>query len=169
MNLPPMRVSLRPAEAGERAALESLVQLYCYDWSELTPLEVGGDGRFEALALAPYWLDDWRHALLLRVEDKLAGFVLILERSKLTGTSGVFDMAEFFVMRRYRRRGVGLAAAFAVFDRFKGPWEVRQREENIAATAFWRRAIHDYTHGNYREVRWDRPEWTGVVQTFSTG
>jgi len=56
--------------------LENLVQLYCYDWSELTPLEVGDDGRFEALALAPYWLDDWRHALLLRVDDKLAGFAV---------------------------------------------------------------------------------------------
>jgi len=78
-------------------------------------------------------------------------------------------MAEFFVMRSYRRRGVGLAAAFAAFDRFKGPWEVRQRDENVAAIAFWRRAIHDYTRGNYREVRWDGPEWTGVVQTFSTG
>jgi predicted acetyltransferase len=169
MNLPQRRVSLTPATAGERAALENLVQLYCHDWSEMVPLDVDDDGRFEALALAPYWLHDWHRALLLRVDDKLAGFALILERSKLTGTRGVFDMAEFFVMRRYRRQGVGVAAAFAAFDRFKGPWEVRQRDENIVATAFWRRAIRDYTRGNYREVRWDGPEWTGVVQTFSTG
>jgi predicted acetyltransferase len=161
------RVSLTAVTAGERTVLENLVQLYCHDWSEMVPLDVDDDGRFQALALAPYRQDG--RALLLRVDDKLAGFALILERSKLTGTSGVFDMAEFFVMRRYRRQGVGLAAAFAAFDRFKGPWEVRQHDENVAATAFWRRAIHDYTRGNYREVRWDGPEWTGVVQTFSTG
>jgi predicted acetyltransferase len=80
----------------------------------------------------------------------------------------VFDMTEFFVLRRFRRHGVGLAAAFAAFDLFKGAWEVRQREENVAATTFWRRAIGDYTGGNYEESRWDRSEWTERVQTFST-
>jgi predicted acetyltransferase len=164
-----MHVSLIPAAEDERSVLENLVQLYAYDWSELSGFDVGEDGRFEDMALAPYWLDDWRHPFLLRVDGKLAGFALIHGRSRLTGASGVFDMAEFFVMRRYRRQGVGLAAASAAFGRFKGPWEVRQREENAAATAFWRRAIGDHTRGKYREVRWDGPEWTGLVQTFSTG
>ena len=148
--------------------LENLVQLYVYDWSELSGLDVGDDGRFGDLPLEPYWVDDWRHPFLLRVGDRLAGFALILEHSRLTGAHGVFDMAEFFVMRRYRRQGVGIAAAFAAFDRFKGPWEVRQRDENAAATAFWHRAIGDYTRGNYEERRCDSPEWTGPVQTFST-
>jgi predicted acetyltransferase len=77
-------------------------------------------------------------------------------------------MAEFFVMRRYRRKGVGLAAASAIFDRFKGPWEVRQRDENVEATAFWRRVIAHYTGGRYQEVRWDDAAWTGPVQSFTS-
>jgi predicted acetyltransferase len=161
-------VSLRPVAANERAVLENLVQLYCYDWSELMPLNVGADGRFAALDLDPYGRDHGHHALFIHVDDQLAGFALILEGSRLTGAGGVFDMAEFFVMRGHRRRGVGLAAAVAAFDRFKGSWEVRQRDQNHAATAFWRRAIHEYTRGNYQEARWDAPEWTGVVQSFST-
>lgn len=168
VNLPP-KISLRPASSDERGVLDNLVQLYCHDWSELVPIEVGVDGRFGALALEPYWSDDWHRPCLIRVAETLAGFALIEERSRLTGAHGVFDMAEFFVMRRYRRQGVGLAAAFAAFDRFKGPWEVRQREENIAAIAFWRRAVRDYTRGIYRETRWDGAGWTGVVQTFSSG
>jgi predicted acetyltransferase len=128
---------------------------------------VRDDGRFHALALDAYWLDDWRHPFLIRVDDALAGFALIASRSKLTGTPGVFDMAEFFVMRRYRRQGVGIAAAFAAFDRFRGPWEVRERDENQASIAFWRRAIASYTGGRYAEARVD-DDWNGVVQTFST-
>ena len=162
------RTSLTPAAEEERAVLENLAQLYVYDFSELLHLDVGESGRFADMALAPYWLDDWRHPFLLRVGDKLAGFALIAERSKVTGERGVFDMTELFVMRRFRRQGVGLAAAFAAFDLFKGRWEVRQREENAAATTFWRRAIGDYTRGDYQEVRWDRAEWTELVQTFST-
>jgi len=46
--------------------------------------------------------------------------------------------------------------------------EVRQREENPNATAFWRRAIDEYTRGDYEETRWVRPQWSEIVQTFST-
>jgi predicted acetyltransferase len=72
-------------------------------------------------------------------------------------------------MKQLRRTGVGAAAACAAFDCLRGPWEVRQRDENPAATAFWRRVIGDYTRGSYDERRWDGPEWTGLVQTFSSG
>jgi predicted acetyltransferase len=159
-------ISLSPAATEERGVIENLMQLYTYDWSELGPFDVGEDGRFEDYPLDAYWRDDWRHPFLLRVDGKLAGFALVAERSRLTGAAGVFDMAEFFVMRRYRRKGVGQEAAFAAFDRFKGRWEIRQRDENVAATAFWRRAIARYTDGKYEEVRWDDGAWTGPVQTF---
>src|SRR5262245_48238870 len=98
------------------------MQLYCYDWSELRPLDVGDNGTFGDYPLDAYWQEEWRHPYLLKVDGKLAGFALIVGQSCLTGATGVFDMAEFFVMRRYRRKGVGFAAAAAAFDRFKGPW-----------------------------------------------
>jgi len=151
-----------------RAALDNMMQLYIYDWSELRPLELGDDGRFADYPLDAHWEDDWRHPLLLRVDGRLAGFALVSERSRLSGAAGVFDMAEFFVMRRYRRQGVGLAAASAAFDRFKGPWEIRQHDENSTATAFWRRVIDRYTSGSYREVRWHDSAWIGPVQMFSS-
>src|SRR5436189_5639791 len=119
-------IALSQATREQRTALENLMQLYAYDWSELIALEVGDDGRFVPLPLEAYWQDDWRHPFVLRVDGQLAGFVLIEARSRLTGAAGVFDMAEFFVMRRYRSRGVGLAAARSAFDRFQGTWEIRQ-------------------------------------------
>ena len=161
-------ISLSPASKAERPALDNLMQLYTYDWSELRLLDVGDDGRFPDYPLDAYWEDAWRHPLLLRVDRRLAGFALVSERSRLTGAPGVFDMAEFFVMRRFRRKGVGLAAASAAFDRFKGRWEIRQHDENTAATAFWRSAIDRYTGGSYREVRWDDDAWTGPVQMFTS-
>jgi predicted acetyltransferase len=161
-------LSLQPASTEDRALLENLAQLYAYDFSEVLEMHVGEDGRFADVDLGPYWVDGWRHPFLLRVDAKLAGFALIAERSKITGQSGVFDMTEFFVLRRFRRQGVGRAAAFAAFDRFGGPWEVRQREENADATAFWRRAIDEYTRGDYEETRWVRPQWSEIVQTFSS-
>ncbi len=164
----PASLSFQRASSNERALLENLTQFYCYDFSEVLDLHVDDDGRFGGVDLTPYWVDEWRHPFLLRIDEKLAGFALISERSKITGTSGVFDVTEFFVLRRFRRHGVGRAAAFAAFDRFGGRWEVRQREENPSATAFWRRTIDAYTRGNYQETRWVRPQWSEIVQTFST-
>jgi predicted acetyltransferase len=161
-------ISLDPAGLQERLTLHNLLQLYIYDWSELQPLDVGVDGRFEDYPLDVYWRDAWRHPFLIRVDGQLAGLALVSERSRLTGSAGVTDMAEFFIMRRYRRKGAGLAAAFAAFDRFKGPWEVRQRDDNEGATAFWRRVITRYTNGKYQEARWNDSAWTGPVQRFST-
>jgi predicted acetyltransferase len=164
----PASLSFQPASSTERVLLENLAQFYYYDFSEVLEFDVGNDGRFGGVDLTPYWLDEWKHPFLLRVDDKLAGFALISERSKISGKSGVFDLTEFFVLRRFRRQGVGRAAAFAAFDRFAGPWEVRQREENPDATAFWRRTIDEYTRGVYEDTRWVRPQWSEIVQTFST-
>jgi len=164
----PASLSFQPASSKERVLLENLAQFYYYDFSEVLEMYVDEDGRFGNVDLTPYWVDEWRYPFLLRVDDKLAGFALISERSKITGKRGVFDMTEFFVLRRFRRQGVGRAAAFAAFDRFGGPWEVRQRKDNHNATAFWRRAIDEYTRGDYEETRWARPQWSEIVQTFST-
>jgi predicted acetyltransferase len=161
-------VSLRRASLEERGLLQNLAQFYCHDFSEVLELHVGQDGRFADMDLAPYWVDEWRHPFLLRVDDRPAGFALVSERSKISGESGVFDMTEFFVLRRFRRHGVGRTAAFAAFDRFQGRWEVRQRTENRDATSFWRRVIDEYTRGNYEESAWVRPEWSEIVQSFST-
>ena len=73
-------------------------------------------------------------------------------------------MAEFFVMSKYRRRGVGSEAARFAFDRFPGRWEVREMAANTPAQAFWRRVIGDYTGDNFTERRLDDGAW--LMQSF---
>jgi predicted acetyltransferase len=50
-------------------------------------------------------------------------------------------MAEFFILRKYRRHGLGRQAAGQLFDMFPGLWTVRQQRTSPAACDFWRRAI----------------------------
>lgn len=161
-------VSLAEVTEASRPALANLFQLYAYDWSELLPLDVGQDGRFADALFSRYATRGAeQHELLVYAAERLVGFAIVTERSRLTGQTGICDMAEFFVMRRYRRRGVGHAAAAAVFDRFRGRrWEVRQQDGNANATAFWRKVIADYTAGNYQERRWNDANWVGPVQAF---
>ena len=102
----------------------------------------------------------------MRSDGKLAGFVLVHDRSRLSGTNGIRDMAEFFILRKYRRRGVGEMAARAIFDRLPGSWEIRERPSNVDAVAFWRRVIERYTYGAFREETWNDGTWQGPVQFF---
>jgi predicted acetyltransferase len=148
--------------------LTALFQLYGYDFSELLGLDVGDDGRFRVPPLTPYWTDPRRHVFLFRVDGKVAGFALVQQRSRLSGDEGVTDMDQFFVLRRYRRNGIGERAAAWLFDRFVGPWEVRQERKNVPATAFWRRAIERYTGGRFEERVLDDQRWHGPVQFFAS-
>ncbi|HEX2658856.1 MAG TPA: GNAT family N-acetyltransferase [Polyangia bacterium] len=159
-------VRIVPARADEQASLRHLIDLYAYDFSALLGLDVGDDGRFAFRDLAPFWTDDWRHAFFVKAGDKLAGFALVEARSRLSGEPGVHDMAEFFILRKYRRQGVGERAACLVFQRFPGRWEVRQRAENADATVFWRRVIDRYTGGIFEDVVRADAAWRGPVQSF---
>ena len=129
-----MDFSLLEANEDDRAVLRRLVELYRYDFSEFDRADVGLHGEFGYRYLDHYWTESGRQPFLFRVDNNWAGFALVREMPP-------YDMAEFFVMRKYRRVGVGRRAAVDVFDRFPGAWQIRQQLSNSAATAFWRRVI----------------------------
>jgi predicted acetyltransferase len=158
-----------PIAQSEQPVLRHLVDLYAYDFSELLDLDVAEDGRFAFGDLTPYWQDPWRHPFFVRVGGKLAGFALVNDRSRLSGTDGIHDVAEFFILRKYRRRGVGAQAATEIFDRFPGDWEIRVRPNNTGAVTFWRHAVDRHTQSRFREISWNDQAWQGPVFLFSTG
>jgi predicted acetyltransferase len=158
-------VALEQARAEDAPVLSRLMQLYVHDLSDLVEMDIGDDGRFPFAPEERYWTEARYQPFFLRVGARLAGFVVVDGVSRLTGES-VNDMSQFFVLRRYRRRGVGAAAAVATFDLFSGAWEVRQAAANAAAIAFWRRVIDGYTGGRFTDDAWDDSRFRGQVQRF---
>ena len=165
----PMQVSVHPLEADQVPVLRNLCQFYAYDFAELAGWDVPASGRFDDDIVEGCEPGGARHAFLLRVDGALAGFAIVDSCSCLDGDPAVFDMAEFFVARRYRRRGVGAAAAAAVLARFPGRWEIRQTTSNPGATAFWREVARRVATAGFDEVVVDSPAWRGPVQRFSVG
>jgi len=135
------RIELLAAKPEDKPVLANLLELYIYDFSELLGLEIGEDGRFGYPRLSLYWSEPERYPFLVRVDGKLAGFALARKGEGVTGVGAVWDLAEFFVLRAYRRRGVGMQAAHEVWSRFPGQWEVRVMEENAPALRFWMDAV----------------------------
>ena len=136
-----MQVNVVAATANQQSVLANLLELYAHDFSEISELQLNPDGRFGYEPLPLYWQEPQRHPLLVWVDGYLSGFVLVKQGSELSGDAKVWDMAEFFIVRGYRRHGVGLQVAHAVWRKFPGRWEVRVTEKNRAGQAFWRRAV----------------------------
>jgi predicted acetyltransferase len=133
------------ATQDQQPILANLIELYAHDFSEVVDLEIGKDGRFGYPSLPLYWSEPSRHPFLIRVDGQLAGFALVKHGSELSGNRAVWDMAEFFILRGYRKRGIGIHAAHQVWKRFPGPWEVRVMQANVSALHFWTKAIAEFT------------------------
>ena len=143
-----MQTYLRKVEEEEKPIIRQLLELYCYDFSEYLNTDVESDGKFHYKYLDHYWEEENRHAFFITVKEKLAGFVLINKDLKLLKEGHC--VAEFFVLRKYRKQGIGSKAAVLTFNLFKGPWEVSVITVNQPATKFWQKVINRYTSQNYR-------------------
>jgi len=149
----PAHVELVPATLTQQPILSNLLQFYEYDFSEFIPIEPGPDGRFEYPLLPLYWSDPARFPFLAVLDGKWAGFVFIKQLPDSAGAGFICDMAEFFVLRSYRRRGIGRRLAHLAFGRFPGTWQVRVMESNSAACQFWQQAIESFTGASMLPAR----------------
>ena len=113
-------VEIVSAAVEQKSTLANLLELYSHDFSEFIDLDVGDDGRFGYRELDLYWSDPNRRPFLIYADRKLAGFLLV--RCIHQGRETAWDMTEFFVIRGFRKRGVGRRAAIEMFTRFSGRW-----------------------------------------------
>jgi len=161
-------VEIVAALPEDRAALANMMQLYSHDFSELWAGgprgELGPDGLFTAYPLDAWWREPGHIPLVVKVGGFLAGFAL-LDRMSHTGQPLDRNMAEFFIVRKHRRSGVGTAAARAIFNRYPGRWETAIARANQAALAFWRAAIEPLAE-EVELVDVESALWDGPVLRF---
>ena len=157
-------VELASIAYEQKPLLRELLNLYLYELSDLVAADPDEHGRFEYGWLDHYWTEPDRHAFAIRRDGVTAGFVMV---NAHTASGAAFGIAEFFVLRRHRRSGVGRAAAAAAFARFPGSWEVVTDRENVRAAAFWRETITTYAPAKLVEHAGGIADWTGPAWTFT--
>jgi predicted acetyltransferase len=165
-------VTLTPVPGSQRQIITNLIQLYKYDFSEFAEVgspygEVGRDGRFIYEGLDSYWREDGWFALTVEADGRLAGFVLVNRWSALNRSPNR-SIGEFFILRKYRRIGVGSRAARVLFERWPGRWEVAVARYNKPALAFWRKAIRAAVDGPVEEYAGDFERQVGTVLCFES-
>ncbi|MBN1380751.1 MAG: GNAT family N-acetyltransferase [Deltaproteobacteria bacterium] len=141
----PVMVEVSAAMPEHQPVVANLFELYAHDMSEFMDLELGADGRYGYIHLSAYWKEPDRYPFLIKVRGDLAGFALVCRQSQSSNDDCVMDVAEFFVIRGFRRLGVGTGAACDIWKKFPGKWKVRVRGQNGPAKAFWAQAVEAFT------------------------
>lgn len=163
-------VELVRASDAQREVVARLMQFYIYDFTELLAPEkippLLEQGRFDDYpGLDAYWSDPDRAAWIIRADGDLAGFALINKHGHL-GRPVDFNMAEFFVARPFRRRGVARAAFHRLLQLHPGQWELAIGAYNKPAQVFWPRAIEAAHVSNVERLEGDGVAWTGPILRF---
>lgn len=161
-----MNVELVQVKQSEKSILRQLMELYAYDFSQYDQADVNEHGFYGYNYLDHYWTEENRHPFFIKVDGNLAGLVLVSYFTYALKDNSAMSISEFFIMRRYRRKGIGKIAAFEVFDQFPGRWEVNQHGDNGPSKLFWEKIISEYTHGAYKIQPVTTEDWTGQAITF---
>src|SRR6185437_10196727 len=146
-----MKLILLKALEQHKIVIRNLMQYYIYDFSEYIKNDVEDNGLFAPYSnLMDYWEGDGnKFPYVIKMNDKYVGFVLVKLITSVGGN--YFSIAEFFILKKYRKEGIGKTIAIKVFNLHKGHWEVYQKITNKPAQLFWSKVISEYTKEQFKE------------------
>jgi predicted acetyltransferase len=146
------------ATLADYPIIQNMARFYIYDRSRSMGWSCPEPGLFECIDFKPYFEEPDRHAFLVRIDNELAGFVLL---DKIHDIETVdWNMSEFFILAKFQSSGVGAQVALELFTQFPGGWLVAVMTENIGAVAFWRKTISDISANQYTELSKSAEELT---------
>jgi predicted acetyltransferase len=124
---------IKIASIKEKPLLENLLQSYLDELSKYPGenLSRNSNGFYPYIYLDYYWKDDDRYPYLLFSDNEITGFAMV----RKADTN--WEMAEFYVLPEYRRKGSGLTYACEILGRHPGDWIIEYNEENATGSRLW--------------------------------
>ncbi len=162
---PTATLEIRIAQPKDQRALAQMLELYQYELSDIWDQDLDENGMF-GYNLTHFSDDPNCHACIATIEGIYAGFALV-DRAVKIGAQGYW-MDQFFVLKKYRRNGIGARLARHTFASLPGEWEVGQMPQNHAAREFWLRTISQFTQGKFTQHQITEGWWQGTVQRFQS-
>lgn len=164
------KIQLIPASLKDHPVIQNMGRFYVYDMSEYLgqekDWEIPKDGLYECIDFKKYWKTDDAFPFLIRYDNELAGFVIIDKNGSDLKID--FNMAQFFILRKFKNKGVGRYVAYQCFDKFCGTWEVMVIPGNEGAYRFWRSIIKDYSGNNFEEYTREVAHFDSSKKIFLT-
>lgn len=155
-----MGVDVLSAGCEEKHVIKNMVVYYRYDLMPFIPTGEGSainshgviDGTAQTHEASVQDCDTWWEnpdalfPLLIRSDGMPVGLALVA-KPPFALPDVDYRLCEFFVLNRFRKRGIGMDAMEQVFRRFPGNWELEYLVANAPAAFFWRRVISQHAPG----------------------
>ncbi len=158
-------IVVRAALPEDRLPLSRMLSIYQHDLSELREEDLDVYGEC-CHSLDRLWRDKNCYPFVACLDGKYAGFALVDAVVRVEESASW--MNKFFILKKYRRLGVGRELATQVFAALPGKWEVGQMIDSAAAQTIWRTVISGYTQDNYSENAMTDGWWQGIVHGFES-
>ena len=135
---------------NDEKTITNLFQYYIYDMSEYTGFSPNLEGTYAVAdsisKLSDYWTRTEHYPYLILVDGEIAGFSLV-RRYPLNPE--YFDVGQFFVLRKFKRMGVGKRAFKLSVSKHPGKWITRVLLDNKGAFDFWKKVISEVSNDCY--------------------
>ena len=135
------------ADVARRELIDRMLQGCLREFSAFGGGTPDAQGRFDYPYFDAYWQEEGRSPFVFLREGNEIGFAFVRRLGEVE-----VEMAEFYVMPRFRRTGVAQGAAKKLFHRFPGRWIVRHHEANEPARALWAKVIDEVAEGHVDRV-----------------
>ena len=127
---------------NDKNGFYNLFQLYLYDLSKFNNnIEIEENGLYSAP-----WIDrDWDlpEFIPLRIKQNhnTCGLIL-LTKKPFSKPETELCIQEFFILRKFRNKGIGLASIERLFANYPGSYSMSVIKHNISAKLFWEKAFN---------------------------
>ncbi|MFE8699962.1 GNAT family N-acetyltransferase [Cytobacillus sp. FJAT-54145] len=160
-----MSLTLQKALPEDKTILENLYSLYLHDLSLYSnSIEVSANGSFIYDDMSMIWNEEGVVPYFIQSGEKLAGFLLLLERPFLKKTSD-YSINDIFILNTYRGKGLGQEVLKTLFDQKKGKYFVVELERNKPAVIFWKK-VYERLGISYEERKELVDDEPCLIQTF---
>ena len=170
-----LRPIIVPATYNDYPVIQNMARFYVYDLSRYCGFisedwSMPANGLYECFDFRIYFEDENRWPFLIKLNSELAGFILVDKETKESSSN--WNMGEFFVIAKFQNKGIAREAAWEVFNKYSGIWEVSVIPENHKGLNFWKRVIGTYTNGKFscqvKVVDFDKYQPHRHIFTFDT-
>lgn len=145
---------LQPVDDATLPVWDRMIQAYEYEFSRITGKEPRDDGTMPLDTVLGGSVRGW----IWWQEGHPAGFAAVIDHGDHR------EAAEFYVVPRWRGRGLGRELAARTFDTAPGRWVVKQLAAALDAQAFWKNCLAALPCQNLSNSEIVDPYWGPVVR-----
>ena len=137
-------IELIDIKSDDRELFWNIHQKYLYEMTNYYDDEMDESGNYHYGYFDAYFTEPKRKAQLIYFNKRLVGFVMINPYSYLDENTD-YVLAEFTIFPMYRKKHIAMDVTEMIFNQYKGSWEVKYHEMNIAAKGLWNKVCAKYS------------------------